>query len=81
MGEGTSLPDPTMKDKLKAAIAKAQEESDVPLASRIQIQLENKLTLERVKRRKKQERKPAIRQYPDSLDDSPKRMDPNSDQE
>ena len=52
---------PTVKDKLKAAIAKAREENDVPLASRIQGQLEDTLALECVKRRKKKARKRAIR--------------------
>ena len=75
------VPKPTEKVKLKAAIAKAYEENDVPLASRIQGQLEDKLGLERVTRRKKAWRKRAIIEYRDSLDANPKGMDPNSDQE
>ena len=72
---------PTVKDTLKAAIAKAHEENDVPLASLTQGQLGDKLALEHVKRRKKKARKRAIRQYRDSLDSNPKGIDPNSDQE
>ena len=75
------VPKPTVEVKLKATISKAYEENDVPLASRIQDQLEDKLALKRVKRRKKKGRKRAIRQYRDSLDVNPKGMDSNSDQE
>ena len=74
LDEDVGVHKPRVKDKLKAAVAKAHEKNDVP-------QLEDKLALERVKRRKKKASRRAIRQYCDSLNANPKGIDPNSDQE
>lgn len=54
------MPKSTVNNKLKAAIAKAHEESDGPLACRIQSQLKEMLALERVKRKRRRHARLAL---------------------
>ena len=72
---------PTVMDKLKAAVANNYAANNLAQAKLRQDQLDRKLELGRVKRRKKKARKRAIKEYRVRMDSRPRGFDPNSDNE
>ncbi len=72
---------PTVKEKLKAAIANNYAVDNLAKAKLRQDQLDRKLALECVKGRNKKARKRAIKENRVRMDSRPRGFDPNSDNE
>ena len=79
LADDLNIKKPTVKDKLKAAITSAYASNDLDAAKRAQDRLEEKLALERIKRRAKKSRKQMIKQLRQQMDRNSRPSDPNSD--
>ncbi len=81
LAEDLGVRKPTVKDKLKASVARNYADNNIAETKKTQDQFDGKLALERVKRRSNKQRKRLIKEYRVRMDSRRRGFDPNSDNE